>query len=122
MAGWCGFVGTLVLLFLFLSCIGLTNPNASALALEPFSKNAGSASALLGFFQLGMGAVISTGISAGSKSNSLPIVAILSSTAAIALVILLAGWRRAQASPRSEDPGHAEGKAHGYKLAAPPIH
>ena len=51
-----GLAGTMVLLFLFLGCVGLTNPNASALAMAPFTKNAGSASALLGFFQLGIGA------------------------------------------------------------------
>ena len=102
-ADWYGLIGTLVLLFIFLGCVGLTNPNASALAMAPFSKNAGSASALLGFFQLGIGALISTGIGAASPHSSVPIIAILAVTAAIALVILLAGRRRAQASPPSEE-------------------
>ncbi len=122
LAGVCGLTATLVLLFLFLGCIGLTNPNASALALEPFSKNAGSASALLGFFQLGMGALISTGIGAASPSNSLPIISILASTAAIALVILLAGWRRAQACARTETPEPSAEAAEHFRYAAPPMH
>lgn len=106
-AGWWGLGGTLVLLFVFLSCIGITNPNASGLAIGPFTKNAGSASALLGFFQLGVGAVISTGIGAATPRDSLPIVSILAITAAIGLTILLIGRKRAQASPLTEHPAPA---------------
>lgn len=101
--------GTLVLLFVFLSCVGITNPNASGLAIGPFTKNAGSASALLGFFQLGIGAVISTGISAGSPKDSRPIIAILALTAVIGLMILLAGRKRARASAMTEHPETTEG-------------
>jgi DHA1 family bicyclomycin/chloramphenicol resistance-like MFS transporter len=105
-----GLIGTLALLFVFLSCIGITNPNASALAMGPFSKNAGSASALLGFFQLGIGALISTGISAASPSDSFPIIAIMSTTAVIGLLILLTGRRAAHNAPIAEDPEiHADG-------------
>jgi DHA1 family bicyclomycin/chloramphenicol resistance-like MFS transporter len=103
-AGWYGLQETVVLLFLFLGCVGLTNPNASALALAPFTKNAGSASALLGFFQLGIGALISTGISAATPRDSLPIIAILAATAVIALAVLLAGRNRARNSVAAEQP------------------
>ncbi|QEL15165.1 multidrug effflux MFS transporter [Limnoglobus roseus] len=101
-AGVCGLAETLVLLFCFLSCVGITNPNASALALSPFTKNAGSASALLGFFQLGVGALISTGIGAAKSSDRFPIIAIMSATAVIGLAILLIGRRRALASTAAE--------------------
>ncbi|HEY1190415.1 MAG TPA: multidrug effflux MFS transporter [Gemmata sp.] len=104
LAGGYGLGGTLVLLFVFLSCVGITNPNASALALTPFTKNAGSASALLGFFQLGVGALISTGISAATPADSVPIIAILAVTAIIGLAIVLIGRHRAAASSVSEDP------------------
>ncbi len=57
-----GLPATLVLFFIFLSCIGLTTPNSAALGLAPFTKDVGSAAALLGFLQTGMGALISTGI------------------------------------------------------------
>jgi DHA1 family bicyclomycin/chloramphenicol resistance-like MFS transporter len=107
LAGWWGVGGTIAVLFAFLGCVGVTNPNASALAIGPFSKNAGSASALLGFFQLGVGAVISTGISSASPHNSLPIVGIMAVTAAIGLAILLAGRNRARASALAEDPALA---------------
>jgi DHA1 family bicyclomycin/chloramphenicol resistance-like MFS transporter len=45
------------LLFFYLSTIGMIMPNATALAMKPFEKNAGSASALLGFIQMGLGAL-----------------------------------------------------------------
>jgi MFS transporter, DHA1 family, multidrug resistance protein len=101
--GYYGLAGTLMLLFVFLGCVGFTNPNASALAIAPFTKNAGSASALLGFFQLGVGALISTAISVASPHNSVSIIAILAVTAAAALVILLAGRTRARSSALAED-------------------
>ncbi len=103
-AGVLGLSGTLAVLFCFLCCVGITNPNASALAIAPFSRNAGSASALLGFFQLGTGAVISTAIGAASPNDRVPIVAIFGVTAAIGLMILLAGRKRAEATPVTEDP------------------
>ena len=85
---WFAMAPTLVLFFLFLLCIGLTYPNAAAIALAPFSKNVGSASALLGFLQMGVGALISTGIGFfGSNS----IVGLLAGSALISLLILLVG-------------------------------
>ena len=36
--GWLGIAGNLILFFVFLSCIGLTYPNAAAIALGPFSR------------------------------------------------------------------------------------
>lgn len=94
-AGWYGLAATLVLFFLFLSSAGLTFPNAAALAMAPFSKNAGSAAALLGFLQLGVGALISTGISAFARHDSFPIIAILAVTSTLGLIILLIGQKRA---------------------------
>lgn len=86
-----GLPATLLLFFLFLSCIGLTYPNAAALGLAPFSKDTGSASALLGFLQSGTGALISMGI---GILGATAIVSLLSGTALTALIILLAGRTR----------------------------
>ena len=58
---WFNLVSTLSILFLFLSCVGLTLPNATSLALAPFERNAGTAAALLGFLQMGTGALASAG-------------------------------------------------------------
>jgi hypothetical protein len=38
-----GLAATLVMFFVFLSCIGLTYPNGAALGLAPFSRDAGRA-------------------------------------------------------------------------------
>jgi DHA1 family bicyclomycin/chloramphenicol resistance-like MFS transporter len=93
MNGWFGLYGTIAMLFLFLCCLGIANPNASALSLAPFSKNAGSASALMGALQLGMGAVASVGVSLFNTQSALPMVAIIAGTTFLALLILITGRR-----------------------------
>jgi MFS transporter, DHA1 family, multidrug resistance protein len=93
--GWFGLARTLVLFFIFLACAGVTYPNAAALALAPFSKNAGSAAALLGFLQLGVGAFISSAISVSTAHDSLPIIALLAVTATFGLIVLMIGGKRA---------------------------
>jgi MFS transporter, DHA1 family, multidrug resistance protein len=97
-AGWYGITATVVFFFLTLSCLGVTYPNAAAIAMSPFGRNAGSAAASLGFIQLGLGAVISSGVSFVKASGNLPIIAILSVTSLLAGLVLLAGRRRAQAA------------------------
>jgi MFS transporter, DHA1 family, multidrug resistance protein len=95
-----GLAGTLVLFFLFLSCIGLTYPNAAALGLAPFTRDAGRASALMGFLQTGTGALVSLGIGFLGASA---IVTLLSATALVALLILLLGKTRITAMIESEE-------------------
>lgn len=85
--------GTIAMLFLYLGCLGLTNPNTAGLSLAPFTKNAGSASALLGALQLGMGAVASMAVGVLVKDSMVPMVAIMASSTIIALLILLIGRR-----------------------------
>lgn len=57
--GSMGLYPVVLLLFLFLFCSGMINPNATTLALAPFSHNAGTASALLGSIQMAFGALAS---------------------------------------------------------------
>lgn len=57
-----GLVTIVIMLVAFLFSIGLTSPNSAALALAPFSTNAGTAAAMLGFLQMGIGAVVSSGV------------------------------------------------------------
>jgi DHA1 family bicyclomycin/chloramphenicol resistance-like MFS transporter len=59
--------------------------------MAPFSRNAGSASALLGFLQLSIGAVVSTGVGLLNAKDSAPIVALMTSTTLIGLVVFLIG-------------------------------
>ena len=87
--GWYGLTAVLILLFVLLSCCGLTYPNAAALCMAPFSKNAGTASALLGFIQIGLGGLISGSVSMLPMDGITAMATIMATTVIIALVILL---------------------------------
>jgi DHA1 family bicyclomycin/chloramphenicol resistance-like MFS transporter len=86
---WIGIIATFCFLFVILSCAGLTYPNAASLALNPFKKNAGSASALLGFLQIGIGGMISAGIGVLQMKVSLSIALIMAASSLIAFGVLL---------------------------------
>jgi DHA1 family bicyclomycin/chloramphenicol resistance-like MFS transporter len=94
-----GLRGSLFLFLFFLLSIGLAYPNAAALALAPFSRDAGSASAMLGFLQAGTVSLISTGIGVLGSST---IVTLLSGTAVLALIVLVAGRTRIVALSKAE--------------------
>jgi len=89
--GWYGLFATIVCLFIVLSCAGLTYPNAAAIALAPFSKNAGTASALLGFIQLGIGGLISSGAGILPFKGSVATALTTAVATVLALIILLIG-------------------------------
>ncbi|MGV8879954.1 MAG: multidrug effflux MFS transporter [Sphingobacteriaceae bacterium] len=93
MNDWLGLTGTIVMLFLFLSCLGFASPNASALSLAPFSKNVGSASALMGAISMGLGALASVVVSLFNTQTTVPMVAIMAGSAVLALLVLLIGRR-----------------------------
>ncbi len=59
-------------LFLFLSCLGFINPNMQALALGPFTKNAGVASALVGGLRMLSGVFASLLISLLHDGTAIP--------------------------------------------------
>lgn len=101
---WYNFAATLAFFFVILGCAGLTNPNGCSLALMPFHKNTGSAAALMGFLQLTIGALISTGVSWATKS-SLPVIAILAASSTIGVVLLFFGrqWINRAGSSRATD-------------------
>lgn len=82
---------TIVFIGLFLGCLGFINPNASALSLTPFTKNAGSASALMGALQMGLGALASAAISMFAADVVWPMPAVMTVAALLALGILLIG-------------------------------
>jgi len=84
---------TVALYFVMLACIGINNPNATAIALAPFSKNAGRASALQGFIQIGSGALASSGVGIFNSKSMLPVICIQVIITVLALFILLIGKR-----------------------------
>ncbi len=88
----------IVFLFLFLACVGLTSPNTAALSLAPFTKNAGSASALMGALQMGVGALASMLLGFFDITSTLPMIALMAGTSVFALGTLYFG-RKNIASP-----------------------
>ncbi|MBZ4040986.1 multidrug effflux MFS transporter [Flavobacterium hibisci] len=88
-----GLYGTIGMLFLFLGCLGISNPNTAGLTLAPFAKNAGSASALMGAIQLGLGALASFAVGSFVKDSVVPMVVIMTSTTILAFIILNIGKR-----------------------------
>jgi len=97
--GWFGLTGTMILLFLFLAFFGIANPNASALALTPFTRNAGSASAMLGFLQMVIGAIASIGISLLNIHHITPIAAMFAVSGILALIVMRLGTHRIIKNP-----------------------
>lgn len=91
--GLFGLYATTAMFFVQLGCIGICNPNASALALASFTRNIGSASALLGCSQIGVAALASSGVAFFDAANMLPVVWLMAGTATVALVILMIGRR-----------------------------
>ncbi|MFD1605118.1 multidrug effflux MFS transporter [Flavobacterium artemisiae] len=86
-----GLYETIGMLFLFLACLGISNPNTAGLTLAPFAKNTGSASALMGAIQLGLGALASFAIGVFVKDSVTPMVAIMTTTTITAFIILIIG-------------------------------
>jgi DHA1 family bicyclomycin/chloramphenicol resistance-like MFS transporter len=81
---------TIGLVFCFMFCFGLMVPNGTGLALQPFSRNAGSASALIGSMQMISGAVASASVSYLHNGTALPMVAMMGASAGTVLVLLIA--------------------------------
>jgi len=88
-----GLYETSIMLFLFLGCLGISNPNTAGLTMAPFAKNAGSASALMGAIQLGLGALASFAVGIFVKNSVAPMVIIMTATTIIAFIVLNIGKR-----------------------------
>jgi DHA1 family bicyclomycin/chloramphenicol resistance-like MFS transporter len=91
MNGWFGMGGTIAMIFGVLCGVGISYPNTAALSLAPFTKNAGAASALMGAFQMGIGALASFGITLITSHSTLPMAGVMAASAVVALLTLLIG-------------------------------
>ena len=97
--GWLGLYSTIATIFLYLCCLGLTNPNTAALSMAPFSKNAGSASALMGAMQMGIGSLASVAVSLFSFATPLPLAVIMACTSITGFLILMVGRKNVKNQP-----------------------
>ena len=93
---WFGLYSLIITIFLFMAGQGFTVPNASALSIAPFSRLAGSASALLGAFQLGLGSLVSALVSIFNNGTAMPMVISLTSCAILGFLILFLKDRAAK--------------------------
>ena len=91
--GWLELFSTIFFIFIFLGCQGFTFPNSSALSLAPFSKNAGSASALMGGIQMSIGALTSACVGFLSNHTALPMTGVMATCAMSSFTILMLGSR-----------------------------
>jgi MFS transporter, DHA1 family, multidrug resistance protein len=94
---------TIFLIFLFLSCQGFSFPNSSALSMAPFSKEAGSASALMGALQMGFGAVASAMVGVFFNNTALPMTGVMAACAVLAFLILLFGRKQIFYKAKQQD-------------------
>lgn len=101
--GWLNLYSTILLIFLFLSCQGFSFPNSAALSLAPFSKEAGSASALMGAIQMALGAFASALVGFINNGTSLPMTGIMAACATLGLLVLTLGHLKIKQASKLED-------------------
>ena len=77
LAGVGGFPLLLALLFLTIASTGMVGPNATALAMAPYGRRAGSASALLGATQFAAGALAGAFVGLLANGTALPMVGVI---------------------------------------------
>jgi MFS transporter, DHA1 family, multidrug resistance protein len=92
--GWLNLYSTIGLIFIYLSCQGFNFPNSSALSMAPFTKHAGSASALMGAIQMGMGALASAAVGLFTPHNAMPLTGIMAACVVLAWILLFFSSRK----------------------------
>jgi MFS transporter, DHA1 family, multidrug resistance protein len=91
--GWLGLYGTIACIFFYLCCQGFSFPNSSALSMAPFTKEAGSASALMGSIQMALGAGSSALVGLLSNGTAMPMTGVMVGCSLTAVLILMIGRR-----------------------------
>jgi DHA1 family bicyclomycin/chloramphenicol resistance-like MFS transporter len=79
------------IIFLYLLSLGFISPNTAAISLQPFTRSAGSASAMLGFIQMLMGALASGIVSYLTNSSAIPM-ALLMTVGSASCAVLIIGY------------------------------
>jgi MFS transporter, DHA1 family, multidrug resistance protein len=100
---WFSMLGLIALIFVFFTGQGLTNPNATALSLAPFTKHTGSAAALLGSFRMAMGGLTSAVVSVFHNGTVVPMVTIMAACALAGLLLLYIGNSTVRYRARKRD-------------------
>ncbi len=88
LAGIGGFPLMLALLFITIASTGMVGPNATALAMAPYGRKAGSAAALLGATQFMAGALAGTLVAILANGTALPMTGVIALCGVSAWLIL----------------------------------
>ena len=100
---WYNLYTLIGMMFIFLTGQGLTGPNTSAISLAPFKKHTGSASALMGSWRMGAGAIISIIVSVLHNNTAIPMVGMMAACSLVSLVILFVGNATVNNAARNRD-------------------
>ncbi len=109
--GGLGLGGTIGLIFLMLVAVGLIYPNTTALALAPFARKAGTASALLGTLQWGLGSLSSYGLGLAPGRPLVTLAEIIVVASGLGLLVV---WGGRKGIVRSVEPAPAAVGALGH--------
>ena len=90
-------IATLILISGYLFLQGFLYPNTTALALMPFEKNAGAASAMMGFLQMVCSSFASALVSYLHNGTALPMTGVMAGCAGLGLLSLFAILRKREA-------------------------
>ena len=101
--GWLNLYSTIALIFIYLSCQGFNFPNSSALSMAPFTKHAGSAFALMGAIQMGVGALASAVVGLFIPHNALPMTGVMAACILLAWILLFFSTRKITFNARAGD-------------------
>jgi DHA1 family bicyclomycin/chloramphenicol resistance-like MFS transporter len=93
-----GLATVLPCFFFLLSSFALVGPNVTALALAPHPHVAGSASALIGLMQFGIGAAVAPLVGVAGTHSALPTATVIATMVAAAIAVLSVSRRRNPAS------------------------
>ncbi|WP_162415710.1 multidrug effflux MFS transporter [Cyclobacterium roseum] len=77
------------MMFIFLTGHGLSVPNAAAISLAPFEKNAGSASAMMGFMRMAFGGIITGLVSIFHNGTAMPMILLMAGCILLAGLVLI---------------------------------
>ena len=92
--GYGGLAAMLILNFIFVAAMGFIFPNTTALAMAPFSKQAGAASALMGSLQFVVAALASSVVSALHNGTAVPMTGTMAACGLTAFLILRLAVKR----------------------------
>ncbi|MBD0279413.1 MAG: multidrug effflux MFS transporter [Flavisolibacter sp.] len=100
---WFNLYTLIATLFLFMCGQGFTISNASALSLAPFGRLAGSASAMLGALQLGVGSIASALVSVFHNGTALPMIIAITACVVLSGVLLRVSLHFTRKEPDEEE-------------------